>query len=626
MLLLLACAPGTPSKPEPHDPAADSIPVEESAPTESTPPEETATESAPDTGTPAPADWVFDPATASGALDGHGAQVWAGDSAWTTALDPLGANLVRIALNANFGSAAVELPVDATPAEWDAWLDAHALDAAPTFLSDLEATRALTEPRGIAWLAHQWEAPPAWESGAILRADRVDDYAALWGALVDWLVTRGIEPAWIELSNEPDGDWNTYIRPEDYDALVLAVRADLDARGLDRVGIVGPGLAVLGGWSDPPQWVPTLSDEAVAALDAWSVHTWDDYAEAGEGHTFLEARWAIFLDQVRARDDAKPIFVTELGSKDVAFGAANYLSPDPSTCGSASESDGYALRLLAHTAVALASGADALLWWQAADQTWECSRWGMVDVDGRPRRFHEALETFLSALPADGQVVLAPEAELPAVAVVGAEQAVLLVVNDTPERVTRTTRVAGGWSLSEARGFGTDTRVLRDELIDLAQVAQADTGLDFDVANSSYFGGDLSRAFRTEDRDMALTWSPGGELLRAELLAWSWNGADPVSVSLEGSADGATWTPLSPSATVTDEGWHRHALVVDPFPAGQRQLRVTLPDGDGPAWTPQLGDLTLAWAVDDPPPLPSGDPPWTVDLPADTALVLVLAR
>jgi len=622
MLFLLACTATTPTGPDTGVGMDTSVASDTADSGDAADTADTADSG--DTGT-LTADLLFDGSTAPPPLLGIGGQVWAGDTAWTPALDAMDARIVRIALNANLGSSAVHLPVDASAAEWDAWMDAHVLDAAPTFLDDLLATQALTDARGIRWIAHQWEAPPAWESGGVLRADRVDDFAAMTAALYRWLDDQGVHPTWIELANEPDGDWNSYIPPEEYSDLVVQTRADLDASGLPDLQLLGPGLAVLGGWTDPPLWVPTLSDEAVASLDGWSVHTWDDYAEAGEGHLFLEDRWQIFVEQVEARDATKPIFATEMGSKDTVFDGATYDTPDNSGCGAAAESDGYAIRVLAHVAVALNAGADAISFWEAADQTWECSRWGMLGVDGEPRRFHEALAAFTTALPADGGTVRAAEADLPAVAVLGATNGAVLVVNDGDARLTRTVAVTGGWTLREARGFATSDRLLRDELYDLAQ-ATPDADLSLDTTNAAYFADDGHRAFRTADHDAAMTWTPGGTLTSARIVAWSWNGADPVSVRVESSVDGATWETPTQSEALTAPGWNRHQIEVPAFPAGTRALRVTLPANAAPAWSPQLGDVWLRWTRDDPAVLPSGAAPWTLDLPPGSAVVLVLER
>lgn len=630
MLLLLAC---TSEKPAPVDTSSDTDPVDTSTETDTTETDtddtdtgETDTDTTTDTDTGTlSADYLFDGTTTPAPLIGIGGQIWVGDTAWEAALDALDARVVRIALNANLGSSVVTLPVDASAAEWDTWMDAHILDQSPTFLQDLLDAQDATDARGMIWIAHQWEAPPAWESGGVLLPAYVDDFAAMTAALYRWLDDQGVRPEWIELCNEPDGDWNSYIAPEDYSDLVVATRIALDEAGLPDLKILGPGLAVLGGWTDPPLWVPTLSDDAVAALDGWSVHTWDDYAEDGEGHEFLEERWQIFVDQVEARDPTKPIIATEMGSKDTVFDGATYVTPDNSGCGAATEADGYAIRVLAHVAVALTMGADAISFWEAADQSWECSNWGMVDLEGDSRRYHEALATFTTALPSDGGTVVPLSADLPAIAVLGASEGAVLVVNDSDVRVTRTVAVTGGWSLTEARGFATSERLLRDELVDFGQAA-ADPVLGIDGQNTSYFEGDATRAYRSSDTDAAMVWTPGGDLVSAEVVAWSWNGADPVSAVVESSADGVNWETPVQTEVVTEPGWNRHLVTIPSFPAGSRALRVTLPANGTPAWNPELGDVSLLWTLDSPAVLPSGAAPWTLDLPAGSAVVLVLER
>ena len=51
----------------------------------------------------------------------------------------------------------------------------------------------------------------------------------------------GLVPSHIEITNEPEGDWNTLFTPEQYDAYLVAVRKALDANGLQDIKIAGPG-------------------------------------------------------------------------------------------------------------------------------------------------------------------------------------------------------------------------------------------------------------------------------------------------------------------------------------------------------------------------------------------------
>lgn len=557
-----------------------------------------------DTGDTAPpfvsdADLVIDPSLASTDLIGWGAQIWPADSAWTGPLDDLEGNLVRLPWDPGLDDPDYPLPEDATAEEWDAWLDEYIYDLSPTFLDDLQTTREATDGRNIDWIVHHWGAPEVWTTDGALDEAHIIDLARLIGASVGYLVDRDLAPRYLELLNEPDGDWNTYVLAPHYDALVVAVRQDLDARGLVDVGIVGPGLSVLGGYGVEPEWVPLLSEEAVVALEAWSVHTWDDYAEDGEGHLFLDERWDIFLGQVEARDADKPILVTEMGSKDTVFDGITYGSPDPDACGRASESDGYAVRLLAHTALALSRGADGLVYWQAADQGWECSRWGLYDEDGEARRFGEALADFWMGAPANAGVVAIEDPELAAAALVSGEAAMVLLVNDGVGEVVRTVGFAErGWALDRAGGFGVEDRTLRDELIDLSQARGVTGTVAIDSDNDELFNGDPSRVMRAAAGEVALDWSVPGELEHAEVVAWSWEGEDAVLPTLYAASDGATWTEIEGEVSSDLPGWERHRVVARSFPPGSRWLRVVIPDTSAELWNPQVGDLTLRFTPD----------------------------
>ena len=75
----------------------------------------------------------------------------------------------------------------------------------------------------------------------VFNESRVDDAAQVWSAVVSRLVGAGLSPSLVELSNEPNGHWNTYIEPSVWARLACAAQAALVARGLGGVGISGPG-------------------------------------------------------------------------------------------------------------------------------------------------------------------------------------------------------------------------------------------------------------------------------------------------------------------------------------------------------------------------------------------------
>lgn len=180
---------------------------------------------------------------------------------------------------------------------------------------------------------------------------RVDDAAAIWAAVVARMAApdcMGYKPAFIELSNEPNGTyssveprhlhcvalqlthmgdclghWNTYIAPKVWSKLACAVRTALDMRGLQLVGISGPGVS-LGSSRDY-----LLSLAASASLEKCvaliSVHTWEDTATTkGPGEmAALLARY----QALRGKFDPhhKKMWVaTEYGSRTDSIGGVTF--------------------------------------------------------------------------------------------------------------------------------------------------------------------------------------------------------------------------------------------------------------------------------------------------------------
>jgi hypothetical protein len=106
-----------------------------------------------------------------------------------------------------------------------------------------------------------WQPPASYTTkdprskAVILPQQRVQDYARFVAASVALLVRSGVSARYVELSNEPDGDWNCRIYPDVYASLAVAARAELDAAGMQAVGIAGPGLYVM---NEGGRWWPGL--------------------------------------------------------------------------------------------------------------------------------------------------------------------------------------------------------------------------------------------------------------------------------------------------------------------------------------------------------------------------------
>ena len=269
-----------------------------------------------------------------------------------------------------------------------------------------ENTAAYAAGAGMNVMFIRWMAPVEWmdENNALLP-QFVDDYAALWADTVAGLAANGLTPPYIELSNEPDGNWNTYISPENYNALVKLTRVELDTRGLTDVGIVGPSLSNLDWQGGNAAWIAALDEQAVDSLAAWGSHMWDDGSLCSGGATCVENNWEAFGGSAIARDAALPRFVSEFATKENTFHGVTYPHPDSYRDYNATNTMAYAARVYENALALLNSGAHVPFIWQAVDVSWETKGWGLIDLAGSPKPVFYAMRTLCPAIPPGASVV-----------------------------------------------------------------------------------------------------------------------------------------------------------------------------------------------------------------------------
>lgn len=252
----------------------------------------------------------------------------------------------------------------------------------------------------------RWSAPLEYmDENRELLADHVDAYATLWGDSVAALAAGGLLPAYIELSNEPDGHWNTYISPSNYNALVKLTRDELDNRGLPGVGIVGPALTYLDWEHHNATWMGALDADGVASLASWGVHSWDDGSLCYDGASCIETNWPDFGQSAGARNPLITKFVLEFATKENEFHGVVYPHPDEARDYNATNSMPYAARVYENALALLNNGARAVFVWQATDQSWETKGWGLVDLAGTPKPVYHALRTLCPLIPVGADVI-----------------------------------------------------------------------------------------------------------------------------------------------------------------------------------------------------------------------------
>jgi hypothetical protein len=395
-----------------------------------------------------PATITFDANDTRQRIMGFGAQTWSGDTTVEPVLRELGLRFVRMTVGPNWPNADALPPTDATRGEMDRFLADHFDGDGEPRLANAIKSWEMTDRLGIQVIMIQFSAPENWlsqDGQRRLLSKHLDDFARYWGSLVAFMDSHDMRPAYLELSNEPEGDWNTRIVPEDYNRLVILTRKELDERGFKGVRIVGPGLAWLDHEGGAKRWIGALTPDGVDALAAWSTHTWDDKFKPDAPVEFMAERWRGFTAAIQRKDPDghKPLFVTEYATGATTFNGVNYDPVESDGANRASDSDAYAQRVFEQTLVHINRGASVLILWEAADQPWSQHAWGMVTSDqdgGRPRPVFHALTTLMPHVPRNALALipLSPDKRVTATGFLDENNLIVALANGTNSSQTRT--------------------------------------------------------------------------------------------------------------------------------------------------------------------------------------------
>ena len=322
---------------------------------------------------------------------GFGANIWPGDPMAAHVCGTLGMTWVR--LWTNYHGAAPG--PDATREQLDAGWQAHPGN------DGLRTTAAMIRSRRLNTVLCLGAPPPEWLGAhKELLPDYHGAFVRLWGSAVKHHIRLGVTPRYIELYNEPDGDWSVHVSPVDNARLLVQVREELDQLGLRHIGICGPGTA-RADWGDSGDaYIHALDAPALQALGAWSNHAWEwntAAINAPEGRTFLRTAWESIRNSIRRHDSSlrRPIFVTEFATKATQFHGVRYRDPGAGLSEAcASDTRGYATRVVENALHLLNGGANTLMVWESADQPWSNHEWGLLTRPSRgstPRPVFHAL-------------------------------------------------------------------------------------------------------------------------------------------------------------------------------------------------------------------------------------------
>lgn len=375
-------------------------------------------------------------------LLGFGGQIWAGDVDGHSVLSDLNMRYARLHHSVNFYTFPVQPPTDGDTDPNDNFQVMKNHIAAnfngpngsePWHLPSVLSTNAWAQQNGVELIINEFQIAHSFLNGqnTEMAANRVDDFATFWGALLSYLDDNGVRPAYIELANEPNGTWNGRISPTDYNVLVQQTRSVLDTYGFTDVGILGPGLSVLGNTS----WINALDAGGVDAIEGWSTHTWDDFLG-------IDNQAAIFENAIDAKDPTKPVFVTEYATTRTVYDGVDYISPESG--GAAADQETYAVEVISNTLSMINSGASALLVWEAADQPWNTITWGVERLDGTRRPTYDAMKELLDRLPDDSTVVEKTwtDNEITTAAFLAGDQLIVALANTLNRQERRTLNLA----------------------------------------------------------------------------------------------------------------------------------------------------------------------------------------
>ncbi|HEY4813805.1 MAG TPA: hypothetical protein VIH58_03960 [Chthoniobacterales bacterium] len=245
-----------------------------------------------------------------------------------------------------------------------------------------------------------WQVPSVWciNSGdsefghARINPDNIQDYANWITAHLLYAKRIRLLPSMIEMINEPDSSTGTQFSPEQYDALLFAVRATLDRNGLATVGIAGPGV---GSASTVQAYTQVLERTGhISLLKQLSWHDLDTVRRpepAGFGGVPLG---------LLANAHRLPIAVTEFSNESPQWDRDPYESgPRNRGDNNATDSSDFAVSVVAEAIKLIADGANSMSYWQAEDPPWTQDAFGLLNENGQRKPAAAALQMFSEVIP-----------------------------------------------------------------------------------------------------------------------------------------------------------------------------------------------------------------------------------
>jgi hypothetical protein len=245
-----------------------------------------------------------------------------------------------------------------------------------------------------------WQVPSPWcitsgdneFSHARINPDNIQDFANWITAHLLYAKRLRLLPSMIEMIHEPDGSNGTQFSPEQYDALLFAVRSTLDRNGLSTVGIEGPGV---GSASTVEAYTQVL--ERTRHISLLSQLSWHDLdtVRRPEPAGFAGVPLRLLADAHQL-----PIEITEFSSESPQWDREPYdAGPRTRSDNNASNSSDFGVSVVAEAIKLIADGANSLSYWQAEDPPWTQDAFGLLNENGDRKPVAVALQMFSELIP-----------------------------------------------------------------------------------------------------------------------------------------------------------------------------------------------------------------------------------
>lgn len=343
-----------------------------------------------------------------GKYEGTGIGIHGGDVVFTKAFDELKPQYVRMEFGPRWDQLEEKIPSGISVEEYVAYLDKNYNGDADNRLEGAQYTHDFLRERGTKIIKIHFDLPYHWRGGknsSQFLSKHIEDFARFNTAHMIYLRKHGVEVDYMELANEPDGEWNGRIEPHDYARLVKRSDELLEEYGFSGVKLLGPGLTFLTLHGLAPPYFDALEEVGVHHLDGWSTHIWDEVEFSASLPEFTYGIWKPFLEKTKELDPERemPIFVTEYSSDITQFDGVKWASPRDQIDDTVVDTWQHAVRVIANSITNLNRGANALVLYRLTNTHWHTTGWGIVqpisETEFQPKPVYGAIAMALSTLP-----------------------------------------------------------------------------------------------------------------------------------------------------------------------------------------------------------------------------------